>query len=550
MNWQTRKVNKKLSLSLVAALILLQSSLLIKSALEDSPVSDEPVHLLSGYLILTKGDYSLNPEHPPLAKVLSALAILKNKPSLNLSSEFLKKSKDFYYDNRREGFSEAENFVYEDNDAKKLFALARLPTIIITLALTLVTYLILSAVFDEKIALFSSFFLALQPNILAHGHLVTTDVWVTLGFLLSAATLYCYANHPNLKWALLSGLSVSMANACKFSALPLWPILIFYFLYFAKKEKLKHLLVGLGVALLFLWAVYGFKVGFPQGSAGSIPSPRYFAYELKLLPLPIFSSYLKGAFLVMREGIMGRPAYLLGKVLKNGTPFYFPLAWLLKTPLIEILLVFLGIFFAIKKFQKGDYKKEEAAKFWFFFPYLVFGLFALFSKINIGIRHILPLEVPLLVIASFGLTSLTNLFKKKGNLLLVYTLSLFLLGSIKGFPNYIAYFNELVPPEQAKNLLLDSNLDWGQDLYRLEDYLKSKNLNLEPLYLGYSWHQRALDYLKINHLPIENFPGRGIVIINVGMLKRIYYPQTDLSWLNAYQPKDKIGASLYLYEIR
>jgi len=531
-------------------LIIFQLILLISSARQDSPVADEPIHLLSGFLILTQKNYSLNPEHPPLVKVLSALAILKSKPVLNLSPEFLKKSKDFYYDNRREGFLEAEKFVYIDNDAKKLFNLARLPNIFITLTLTVFTYFSLSRIFNKKVALLTSFFLALHPNILAHGRLVTTDIGVTLGFLLSAYTLYRYTQEANLKWAIASGLSVGMANACKFSALSLWPILILYLLYFAKKEKIKNLLAGLDTALLFLWLTYGFQVGFPQGTPGTIPSPPYFAYELKLLPLPLLSFYLKGVFLVIRESITGRPAYLLGRIFENGTPFYFPLAWLFKTPLLEILLVCLGIFFLLKKFKKKEYKKEELKKLWFFLPYLLFGFSTLFSRINIGIRHILPLEVPLLFLASFGLLNLAKLFREKENTLLALGLSLFLLSSLRGFPNYIAYFNELIPQTKTQNFLLDSNLDWGQDLYRLKDYLHKTGQNSLTLYVGYSWHKKAFDYLKLNYSNIENFPGTGIVIINVGALNRLYYPSTDLSWLKNYQPRVKIGASLYLYEIK
>ena len=175
---------------------------------------------------------------------------------------------------------------------------------------------------------------------------------------------------------------------------------------------------------------------------------------------------------------LARPAYLLGEIRKDGFWLYFPIAFLAKTPLPTLLLIF------IATLHLAFAKRRERAIVFLLVPVVVFFVIAVWSHINIGIRHILPIY-PFLFVWLGGVVSLLWKTNTRWAKLSVCLLAVWLFGStINAYPDYLAFFNEVAGgAKNGHNILVDSNLDWGQDLKGLKTWMTQNNV--EKIQLAY-----------------------------------------------------------------
>ncbi len=172
------------------------------------------------------------------------------------------------------------------------------------------------------------------------------------------------------------------------------------------------------------------------------------------------------------------------------------------------------------------------------------------NKISIGIRYILPLY-PFLIVYASKLLSL-----KKGrilNALIILLCIWYLVGTASICPHYLAYFNELVGgPDNGYKYLADSNLDWGQDLKGLKGYTVERKIKgIKLSYFGTA----EPDYYSLDYRPVSESEAHkcspGIYVVSVNNLLNIFSRDKDrFSWLKKYKPKDKIGYSIFVYEIK
>ncbi len=537
----------------LGAVCLTSAVLMITSILDESPTADEPVHLLSGYLALKDGNFSVDPEHPFLGKELNALPLLFLKPKIDYSHSYFQASQNFFYDARREAGDLASRFVFLDNDAKKLMLWGRIPSIIGTILLIVLVFFITRRFFGDHAALVSAAFLAFQPNIIAHGRLINTDIWTTLTIFLAGYLFYLYSQKPTRSNALFMGATVGLAEASKFSALFLWillPTLLFVKSYRDRKRWLDWFL-AFGTAIFLLWASYGFHFGVTENISRFInqkTDESYYSYDIAALPLGFLSDYIKGVFLVLRDNLTpGRESFVLGQVKESGSWYYFPFTWIVKTPIPEILALFLTLF--LVNIKKGFLKQRRLI--WFLLPPAILLLLALRTNINLGIRHILPIEPYLAFFIGWGAQKafsfpfLPNWASVTYAALVVFQVA----NSFSAHPNYIAYFNGFITPDNAYKYLSDSNIDWGQDVYRLKKLLAERGIN--EVYLEYFWTWRAIDYAGIKAKPLsEHNQPEEVVVINVSNLIPGYFADKDYSWLTNYKPTARAGYSINIYDFR
>lgn len=484
-------------------LIILFVALSLDAVRQKSPTFDETLHLFAGYSYLKWGDFGINPEHPPLAKVVAALSLL----TLSLSDRGLdKKERDLVQRDRGYGWELANRFLFLNNDGENIFFYAKSAMLIFALALALVVFCWAKDLYGLAAASVALFLFVCDPNVLAHATLVHTDIPFALFFV--AATYFFWRSLNHLSWPnlLLTSIFFGCAAITKFSFVTMVPIWLVLGLVRVVVREPQHsgitkpelvtsrwgkaglLLIVFATALLgcylVIWLTYGLRFDAAPYPRAQLPSLIAAAKKPWLEQIVRLSSdylffpdsWIFGIADAFRS--LERPAYLFGEIAKDGFWLYFPVAFLAKTPLPTLILILTGLLYVI--FSKNRLR----GTMFLLIPVLTFFAAAVWSHINIGIRHILPVY-PFLFVWLGGVAAE---FWVRGNKFIraaLILLAVWTLGStLVTHPDYLAFFNEAAGgSKNGHKLLVDSNLDWGQDLKGLKTWMTRNHV--EKIQLAY-----------------------------------------------------------------
>jgi len=532
------------------ALLLLLFGQLTTSAVVKSLTFDEPFHAAYGYVTLATGDWRMqeNDEHPPLVSLLTGLTFwpLPNRPD----PRQLPAWSNVPLDDLELIWELLHSF---ERSLEVLFFPPRVVAMGFALLLGAVLFRWASERHGSGGGLLALLVYAFSPNILAHGRLVTTDLPFTCCFFLAVYTYQKLIARPTSRRLMVAGLALGLALGTKVSALLLLPTFALLTLLrsrpeasvprrFAISEWVHRLAFYVGwltltglIAFLVLWMLYGFQVG-PWGAGWPA------------LPLP---TYVKAALTVYTHG--GHPAFLMGQISRNGWPRYFPVALLLKTPLPTLVGALVGTMWVLWRRRRWVLVTGILP------PAAVFAA-ALFSSLNIGYRHILPVA-PFLILMIAALAELP--WQRKPLAVLGGGMALWLIiGTVRIHPDYLAYFNELAGgPSRGRWYLTDSNLDWGQDLIQLRGYLRDHAI--DEVYLSYFGHPDPAEY-GIHYIPLsQSFPWReevidfapfapapGFYALSVTSLSGQYLDDPAmLDWFNHQTPMASVGHSINVYRV-
>jgi len=304
---------------------------------------------------------------------------------------------------------------------------------------------------------------------------------------------------------------------------------------------------------------------------GMIDNMIMFAREKKLLP----EAYLCG-FAFARMNSFHRGSFLLGRYSNRGFWYYFPMAFMLKTPLLTLIAIGAALFFAFRR--KEPWRSPVA---FFLIPAGIYLLASMSSNLNIGHRHLLPVY-PFLFVMCGGLAVEWMKWKHQQSkkLLAAVTIGAIAASSLVVFsppwkpavvfPHYLAYFNELAGgPRNGYRVLVDSNLDWGQDLKELMLWARRHRISeSEPLNLCY-FGMADPRYYQIPHIKLPGGYGfeppergeesfdiakiPGYVAISATNLQGAYFsPQQRAYWrefLKNATVVDTLGYSIFIYRI-
>jgi 4-amino-4-deoxy-L-arabinose transferase-like glycosyltransferase len=448
--WLNRahSLTERASLVVLGIIMLLSASLLLNVAASDSAIMDELAHIPAGYSYVNQLDYRLNPEHPPLVKALAALPLLFAHVSFPTTISAWQTAINGQWDM-------GTAFLYQANDhrADTIIFLARIFPIIITLGLILLVYWWSRKLVGPLWALLPTFFVALSPNILAHGHYVTTDIGAALGFIATLYTLNTFWAAPSKKTLAIAGIVFGLAQLAKFSLVLMIPIAGFLALmhwlgtirahHMRFSEMLSWRLLWkyvYSLTLIFIigyivvWGVYAvFTAHYPierqvadttftltsfaGGPHGSLfsscvahPSARCMAdLDIWMAHIPgirALGQYFLGVLMVMQRSDGGNTAYFLGNVGGGGWWYYFPIVFLIKETLPALFYMIIGAWAALRRMRKTS--TTLAQRWWSYvslhFPefsmitiIVVYWTYSMRSPLNIGFRHILP-TVPLLYV--------------------------------------------------------------------------------------------------------------------------------------------------------
>ncbi|HMH15500.1 MAG TPA: glycosyltransferase family 39 protein [Edaphobacter sp.] len=472
--------NRKQMICMAAVVVLLSTLFvqLLAVNLHTSMSWDEGHHLFDGYTVLKHHDYDLNPEVPPFVKVLAAVPLLH----MNLD-EPVQQGRP----SQTEAFLDGKDFLFK-NDADKLLLRGRLMISLLTLLLASLVFFAGKELFDTTTGLLALAFLVFDPNLLAHGALVTTDAAITFCIFAAVFAWYRYSSSPSVGKLLLVALLTGLALATKFTGLFLMPI---FFLLAVVEAVHSHSLKVFSkrcaaLAAVFctaygiLWMSYGFRYAArPRGLALNPTLADYLReYSHVASPAPLLT--LARWHLLPEAYIWGLAntklteqrdvSYLFGAVHTHGTWLYFPAAILIKSTLPFLLLLVCA---AVMSFRLRTLWQRWLM---LLIPVVVFLGFAMHSDMNIGVRHILPIFPFLYILGASVLSSLICRDKRwvfAALVLIIWQA----ISSARSFPGYMAYANELWGgPKNVHRYLSDSNSDWGQQLKSTSAYLKGRNV--------------------------------------------------------------------------
>lgn len=563
-------MSKKISIIIAASLLVFQFALQIHLAKVDSQTTDEAIHLYAGYRYLVHQDFSYNPEHPPLVKYAAAFPLLFmdiNEPEESYEHYF-DKSHNFFFWGDPEQSTVAEDFLYNSgNDAHKILFWGRVPMVVITLLLGILVFTCALYAWGWKGGLLAVALYVLDPNITAHGHLITTDMGFAFGALLSIFSLWLFMERRSWKRAIGFGGAVGIALLTKFSALLLVPVFLVLALWkiFADRsvfafEAIKDLVVKFIAAGLVAWAIliagYGFNFK-PAPYEDSVVQAASISNHVKdpWVPDTIFinnsynflrhfivpKDYLRGLLSFAHHATAGHPAYLFKNISDTGWWYYFPVVFTAKTFLFTLFLFAYAIYLVIKN------RKEYPIGMFFLIGFVAYFALSMTSKVNIGLRHVMP-ALPLMAIivgiaAAEGPKKISRIQKH-----FLIPIFFIVLEFAFVYPYYLSYFNQAYGGTMGGyKVATDSNYDWGQDLHLIKDYIEKNNI--EDAYIDYNWGgASSLLYSGIPFTQLAHFDkekGSGTIIVGATVLTQRHY-----EWLRAYPIHDRISPSVFVFKIK
>lgn len=523
---------KKLELHnfLFFALIILEFILLLKVNFSNSMTFDEIIYSPAGLSYFEKRDFRINIEHPPIFKYFVSFPIYV----LGYKNDYTLKS---WAGQNQIGLG--RNFYFERDNLKSL-KFSRFSTNVATVILSILIYLFVMKNFGKTEAYFSLLFFIFYPDTIAQGSLTTNDMYFSLFFFLSFLTFYNYLKFRKKKFIYLTAGFTSLSLLTKHTGLLIFPLFfIILFYYFIKKkikilDLIKFFAILILIAYFFIWASYLFQ------NKVLIYGKLSSSY---ILPAPYLESLS-----VTKNVISKRLSYYLGEVYIGSSKFFYPLSFLLKTPIP--LLILLSLSFFPKIFKK-------TLVFW-----LVFLYFFLLSSISgLGFAHRYLLFIYPFIFIICGIVS-KELSKKIWDKIFLIILIVFNIFSfLKVFPYPLSYLNEFVKKENAYFYFVDSNLDWGQGLIALKNYCKKEEI--DNIYLSYFGTANPKKYgIEFTPLPSyyqelyykEFYPREinikkgSILAISATNLVGLYQPVYFNKMIDLSNPEKIIGGSIFIFK--
>lgn len=610
----------------LALLLALHAFLALTSLRRNSVTLDEFSHLPAGLTYWQKGTFVLFRHNPPLIKMLASLPVLLSRPSVDYGGSWAGAREGGYHPGHVDFGTE-----FMRSNADRYFALfnrARAVIVLLSVLGGLLVFLWARDLWGGGGGLLAAALWCLDPTVLAHAGVVTMDVGAAVAIFGATYAFWRYLRAPSWKRAALAGVALGLAQLTKFIALSLfalWPLLAVAHRLARRGDDRGGRPAGEAAAgsgrllaaqallipalgLLLINAGYGFEgTGRPLGGfpflSQELTAPRtggvapfhpkgiyrrvYEARQnrfengwLGRLPVPVPAPYLLGLDELQFESNMGQgrgfTVYLRGEMRRSGWWNYFLYALGLKEPLGTLLLVLAAFAFAAVLPACRAQLADEIA--WALPAAAILAGMSLMTGINLGVRYLIPL-FPFLFM---GASRLARLFagRERSALLATCLLSVALfwnlVETLVTWPHYLSYFNEAAGgPAGGHAYLIDSNLDWGQDLLELRRFLDS-HPQPEPPALAYFGpvdpavagirfrlpprdprvvpaerrHARELDGLRpgIYAVSVNFVKGLGHLVAT-GDGRAVPAPIDAFGYFRAVRPVARAGHSIWIYRL-
>ena len=533
------------------ASVLVATLLIFWSYRDMSQTWDESAHIGTGMQWLVQGRYTIDAIDPPLPRVSTAVG-------------------PYLLGIRYFGLTDASGVVNSWDEGNRILDAhgnAQLHKVLTAARLGILPYFLIAAFLTWRItrrwlgpwpAAMAVFLFSICPPVLAHASLATTDMAFTATFLLAVDLIWMAFHDPQPRSCTLAGVAFGLACISKLSAAPYLMLCGFVFLVYVfwKKRLFPRALAWLVffvAAAVTIWAGYHFSVG---SIATSDPKSQHtVAHALeKLGPakgvvgavvnhLPA-NQYFQGLRIAQRFKKYPPPGYLFGQVYNGGRWYFYPVIILLKTPIPFLLLALAGAFYAIRRVISGADEFALVPLVAIVSPILV----ATMSHVNLGVRHVLVIYPFFAMLAALAGVESYRRFAGSRKVVLsavVVLLGWQFLGCLRSAPDFLTYFIEPVA-SRGGYLAIDSDFDWGQDLFRLRDQLA--RLHASDVAIAYSGAAdlNSYDLPTWRKLAPDNQPVKGWVVVSETMLRT--HPD-QYGWVQQYKPSAMAGKTMYIYHV-
>jgi hypothetical protein len=557
----SRRIRLAIGVTLLLAVMATELALSVR---QQSQTFDEGVHIFAGYRYWKNFDFGANPEHPPLVKLVAAIPLLR----LPLRVPFIPDA-DF----KMVEYKTGGEFLY-GNDANILLWRTRMAAAVFTICLGLTVFLVANSMWGAGPAFLALTLLVFEPNFLAHGALVTTDIGVTFGIFLGVGSFYFYLKKPSALRLAGAGVAAGLCLGAKHSGILLFPMLLFLALAellplrdpatrkFARditKKAVRQavsLAAIVAISLAVLWSFYGFRYAArPGGLSVNPPLPefaKYMGHNSSAIVLQIArwhllpESYLYGVVVLSSPGTI--PTLIFGKYYPAAQWFYFPSIFIVKSTLAFL------VFCCLAPLGAGLRGRQFRREFLFLvIPPAIYLAVAMSSGINYGVRHLLPIYPFLIILVSLAAWNLGERHRAFAALVAVLVVC-HAASSVRAFPNYIPYANELWGgPAKTHEILADSNVDWGQALTAMKKYIDQRHIQncwfayfasliVDVSYYGIPCKVLPTAFADLLQLPMPIVPPQvdGPVFISATEVSRTFW---RADWVNPYLPFQRMPPS-------
>ncbi len=539
-----------------------------------SPTNDERINIGSGMEWLVEGQYSGDPTNPPFARILIALGPYLDRSILNKQGRDvdagLPVGQPGMTAHQRAQIADlnGEEVIFGGRDPLQNISLARLGILPFFIMASVVVYLLAVRTINTSAGFFAVLLFTTLPPVLAHAGLATSDFAEAATMILAVFAFVLWLRNPTIVRSIALGGAAALALVTKFSAILFLPVcfsvLLLWFVIVDPRAKRSHGirltarifggLYALLAMLLVIWAGYRFSIGsiLIPGLISPEHHDRYADWLASGIVSTVVSTpvpapeFFRGIAFQYGHNARGHIGYLLGHVRQTGWWYFFPVVLAVKTPLPPLFLATAGgISLLHRSWRERKWQLAVA-------PLCCIVLLAsvLPSHINIGLRYILPIYGFLAITAGYGAILLYHAFPNRlaATAIVTAVCGWQVISSLVWHPDYLAYFNE-ASHFSNKPIVIDSDLDWGQDFYRLSKVLRDRKVAQVSVALlgfqncpGQRHDQANYDFPEtVNLLPNDPRPG---------WLAVSYYALYEIdgyAWLRQYEPVARVGKSIVLY---
>jgi hypothetical protein len=544
-------VNKRALFIFAASLLLgLQFAQAMTAMPRLSITYDEDVHLSTGYSIWRTGDDRLVEDHPPLLELWMSWPLLLSPEIPHPTAVPTWPTGD------RRLFVRNATWWAIPIDHWLMPARLTIPWLMLILSALLFRWA--AEWFGPRAGLFILALFAFDPNVLAHGNLATLDLGVTTGIFATMYLVQRCLRRPRLADFALAGAVLGLTLGAKISALLLLPITVgLMALWGARRREwpviIKGIAIYLGIGFLVLWAGHRFAIGQVAGMSFPAPMPTYW----------------RSIFRVQDHVTVGDWTYLLGETYRGGRWYFFPIVLALKTPLPALLLLatsLAGLWLATQcghgETLARTYSGRRGLILWSF-PLTYFAI-SVMGEINLGYRHLLPMLPFCYLGLGYGVALISRwrirrMLYAAGALLLIWQA----VGTVAVWPFHLTYSNEVAGgPRNTWRHMADSNVDWGQGLKALRDYLAAHDLAasevklspfvffIDPALYGIEATPLPPHPEAPAALPARFNPAPGTYILSASTLRGLQVADdSSYRWFWQREPDDIVANAFLVYEV-
>lgn len=497
--------------SLIALFILILGILGVTSTYTRlSYTADEISHNISGMEWWKDGTYKREPKHAPLGRIFeAALPYFLDAQGPKAPGMV--------------GMSSYDAYIYKGI----LMRVGNLPFYILSVVMV---WAWSRKLFGETSALWSIALYVTLSNVSAHAGVATTDMPYTATLMCALLSGWNWIEKPSVRHAALLGLSLGLMIGSKFSGLLQWPAAM--------------------ALMIAAHAIANYRLGHKINPLqyGHLTTTFYTIFPSVLFTLGVIYRF---DFDPLYQGIRdlrdfnhhGFAIWLFQRLNNQAVWYFFPVVFLYKTPIGFLA----GVLHAQLRITEGLKKRHTAVVH--FFPLLAaIGVMlpSMFSNINLGVRHVLPVYPLLSIPAGFGLYYWWRLGEWK-RAFAALCVAWQIAGFVAWWPDHVSYYNEL-GGDHPETISPDSDFDWGQDLVLLKEAVDA--YGIDKIYVcvrGFKISGHSIDMLLGDKaMACTNEPVTGWIVVS--RVQRMFKPEY-FAWLYDYEAVQRIGSTLDLYYI-